>query len=227
MSEKRVRSIPGISPPAALLTRGRTRFFLAAFLGSVTTIRNPSSIRDVSVRPSAAALRLARLSRSSGRRTVVRSLICQDIWVYHQYVNTPAVSAPRTDQVADQGDERRLAVHAGLVEGTLEMMSHRAHSEVSAPSFTGAFLPRRRRPRPGSRTQPRPATTRAAASWSDSDPDRCRTDRGPPQAALLHCAKMRAAGCSRHFIAWDRPGAKLPACPNRWHCRRAGPDYMF
>src|SRR5215216_918390 len=75
-----VRSIPGIGPPLALLTRGRVRFVFAIFRLPATTIRSPSSIRDVNVRPSAAALRLARLSRSSGRRMVVRSAICHDIW---------------------------------------------------------------------------------------------------------------------------------------------------
>jgi hypothetical protein len=39
------------------------------------------------VQPSSAALRLARRSRSLGRRTVVRSIICQDISFICQYVN--------------------------------------------------------------------------------------------------------------------------------------------
>src|SRR5262249_43571095 len=49
-------------------------------------MRSPSSIRDVRVRPSAVALRLARLSRSSGRRTVVVGTMCQEISYIWQYV---------------------------------------------------------------------------------------------------------------------------------------------
>jgi hypothetical protein len=74
-----VRSIPGIGPPVALLIGGRTRLPFAAFLSPATINRSPSSMRDVSVRPSAAALRLARSSRPSGSRTVVRVVICHDI----------------------------------------------------------------------------------------------------------------------------------------------------
>src|SRR5712691_9739 len=81
-AENLVISIPGIGPPVALLTGSGPPFFFKPFLGSATTIRSPSSIRDVRVRPSAAALRLARVSRSWGRRTVVRSLICQNIWLW-------------------------------------------------------------------------------------------------------------------------------------------------
>ncbi len=76
---RRVSSSPGIRPPAALLTRGTIRFGLTARLLSAMTTRSPSAISDVRVRPSAAALRFARLSRSSGRRTVVRRVICLDI----------------------------------------------------------------------------------------------------------------------------------------------------
>jgi len=77
--DRSVSSTPGIGPPVALLTRGRTRLALVCFCFSVKIDRSPSSIRDVRVRPSAAALRLARLRRSSGSRTVVRSVICHDI----------------------------------------------------------------------------------------------------------------------------------------------------
>src|SRR5215216_6182987 len=83
--EMLVTSTPGIRPPPALLMRGRMRFF-GAFRLVASTIRKPSSISEVSVRPSAAALRLARLSTSSGRRTVVRSVICLDISLYVIYV---------------------------------------------------------------------------------------------------------------------------------------------
>ena len=76
---KLLATMPGIGPPVALLMRGNTRFFFVAFPVSDIINRRPSSIRDVRVRPSAAALRLARLSRSCGNRTVVRSIICQDI----------------------------------------------------------------------------------------------------------------------------------------------------
>ena len=79
-TDRRARS-PGIGPPVALLTRGRTRLSRARFLFSVTTNRRPSSIKEVSVRPSAAALRLAQLRRSSGSRTVVRSVICHEIFL--------------------------------------------------------------------------------------------------------------------------------------------------
>src|SRR5262249_40986005 len=77
--EKSVRSIPGMGPPVALLMGGITRFIFPDFLLSLTTNLSPSSISDVSVRPSAVALRLARINSSLGRRTVVRSFICQDI----------------------------------------------------------------------------------------------------------------------------------------------------
>ena len=56
---------------------GSTRLLFAAFLSPATINRSPSSMREVSVRPSAAALRLARSSRPSGSRTVVRDVICQ------------------------------------------------------------------------------------------------------------------------------------------------------
>ena len=71
------RSIPGISPPLAELTGGRTGFLRAAGPSSPRTLRKPSSIRAVSERPSASAFFLARRTRSSGNRTVV--LICHDI----------------------------------------------------------------------------------------------------------------------------------------------------
>src|SRR5579862_9588675 len=71
--------MPGIKPPAARLTRGMTRSAVFARRFSVRTSWSPSSISEVKVRPSAAALRRARSSRSSGKRTVVRSIICQDI----------------------------------------------------------------------------------------------------------------------------------------------------
>lgn len=73
------RLTPGLSPPVAELTGGGTRLVRAAGARSARTRRRPSSIRAVSERPSASALRLARLTRSSGRRTVVLSVICHDI----------------------------------------------------------------------------------------------------------------------------------------------------
>jgi hypothetical protein len=72
------RSMPGIRPPCARLTGGKTRCVTAEGR-SFTTRRRPSSMRAVNERPSANALRLARRIRSSGRRTVVRSVICHDI----------------------------------------------------------------------------------------------------------------------------------------------------
>ena len=73
------RSIPGRNPPVAVLTGGRTRLALGADDCSSTTRRNPSSRSEVRDRPSCAAFRLARRMSSSGRRTVVRSVICHDI----------------------------------------------------------------------------------------------------------------------------------------------------
>src|SRR5205085_8536304 len=55
-------SMPGNGPPTAELVRGITRLFSGWRAASLTTSRSPSSISDVSVRPSAAALRLARAS---------------------------------------------------------------------------------------------------------------------------------------------------------------------
>src|SRR5262249_43227801 len=101
------RSIPGIGPPVALLMRGRVRFAFAACRSSATIIRRPSSISEVRVRPSAAALRLARLSNSSGRRIVVRSVICQDILSCCIYVNRrvglSARSAGMTERICYPG----------------------------------------------------------------------------------------------------------------------------
>src|SRR3979490_3218406 len=98
MSEKRVRSIPGIRPPVALLTRARSAACRpSVFLGSDTTDRNPSSIRDDSVRPSAAALRRARLSSSSGRRIVVRLLIYRDYRRIDQISNRSLEPGARPD----------------------------------------------------------------------------------------------------------------------------------
>jgi hypothetical protein len=74
------RSIPGMRPPLAELTGGRTGFFPAARAGSSRTLRKPSSISAVSERPCASAFLLARRTRSSGKRTVVRSVICHDIY---------------------------------------------------------------------------------------------------------------------------------------------------
>src|SRR5580704_2271232 len=52
------RSTPGISPPVALLTGGRTRFGPAAGVRSARTRRSPSWIKAVRERPSASAFRL-------------------------------------------------------------------------------------------------------------------------------------------------------------------------
>src|ERR1700720_3401078 len=79
-------SMPGNGGPEAVLYGSGRRSRLPARL-SLTTSRNPSSMSDVSVRFSATALRLARLSRSFGSLTVVRSTICQDISSICQYVN--------------------------------------------------------------------------------------------------------------------------------------------
>src|SRR5262249_1431863 len=64
-----------------------TNRMLVGLLPPATINRRPSSMREVSVRPSAAALRLARSSRSSGSRTVVRPTICHDISLRWPYVN--------------------------------------------------------------------------------------------------------------------------------------------
>jgi len=84
-----------MGPPAALLTRGTMRFRFVALLFSEITNRSPSEIKDVRVRPSAAALRFACLRRSAGSRTVVRSTICLDICMSRPYVNhaSPFVNA--------------------------------------------------------------------------------------------------------------------------------------
>src|SRR5438552_10989588 len=67
--------IPDLRPPLALLTGGSLCFADLGLLLWETTSLKPCSINDVSVRPSAAAFRLARCRSSSGNRTVVRSLI--------------------------------------------------------------------------------------------------------------------------------------------------------
>jgi hypothetical protein len=71
-----VKSIPGISPSPALLTRGITRFPSAGFGLSLRIVGSPCSIDAATVRPSAAALRLLRLARSSGSRVVGRLARC-------------------------------------------------------------------------------------------------------------------------------------------------------
>ena len=77
------RSIPGIRPPLAELTGGRTRGAPRTPEVSLTTRRSPSSMRAVSEHPWAAALRLARAMSSSGSRIVVLA-IC----------NSPSLRAP-------------------------------------------------------------------------------------------------------------------------------------
>jgi hypothetical protein len=89
--------MPGKGPPVAVLNLGKTRLALLALRFSATTSRNPSSISEVSVRRSASALRLARLSRSAGSRTVVRSIICHDILMVCQYVKLADVPDARRD----------------------------------------------------------------------------------------------------------------------------------
>jgi hypothetical protein len=70
------KSTPGITPPLASLTGGSLCVDgLGRLFPTITRLR-PSSISAVSVRPSAAALRLARRKSSSGSRTVVPSLTC-------------------------------------------------------------------------------------------------------------------------------------------------------
>jgi hypothetical protein len=60
----------GIGPPVASLIRGWTILLLAFFSLSVTINRSPSSIREIRVQPSAAALRLARLKRQWQRYVI-------------------------------------------------------------------------------------------------------------------------------------------------------------
>lgn len=62
---------PGVRPPLAELTGSGVRSSGGEGERSLTTRRRPSSMRDVSERPSEAALCLARMTRSAGRRTVV------------------------------------------------------------------------------------------------------------------------------------------------------------
>src|ERR1700730_6627903 len=81
------QSIPGLRPPTALLTGGSLCFADLGLLLSETTSLKPCSINDVSVRPSAAAFRLARCNSSSGNRTVVRSLIRPQMCDGVRYVN--------------------------------------------------------------------------------------------------------------------------------------------
>src|SRR5665213_1545815 len=90
-------SIPGNAPPVAVLTRGRMRLALAFFGFSSTTSRRPSSIREVSVRRSATALRFARTSSSRGNLTVVRSIICIDISSICLYVKYLAYGKLETE----------------------------------------------------------------------------------------------------------------------------------
>src|SRR5262249_39836698 len=77
---------------------GRTRLLSAAFFPLATISRSPSSMREVSVRPSAAALRLARSSRPLGSRTVVRWFICQDISGGRLYVKERLVCLAQGDR---------------------------------------------------------------------------------------------------------------------------------
>ena len=87
------RSIPGVRPPLAELTGGRTRFLRAASPSSPRTLRKPSSMRAVSDRRSARACRLARLTRSSGNRTVVLC-ICHDRWPRFGALSSEGVRFP-------------------------------------------------------------------------------------------------------------------------------------
>jgi hypothetical protein len=79
----RLRSIPGKTPPVAFET-GSWMLLLRRVSGAERTTRRPSSISEVSVRPSSAARFLARLSRLSRSLTVV--LICLSIYEICQYV---------------------------------------------------------------------------------------------------------------------------------------------
>ena len=80
----RLRSTPGSTPPEALEIGNRTRVRRPG-LDSASTLFKPSSTSEVRVRPCSAAFFLARRNRSSESRIVV--LICQGIYVRHQYVN--------------------------------------------------------------------------------------------------------------------------------------------
>jgi len=66
----RFRSTPGNVPPDALEIGKRTRIRLTGF-DSASTVFSPSSMSEVSVRPSSAAFFLALRSRSSESLTVV------------------------------------------------------------------------------------------------------------------------------------------------------------
>ena len=66
-------------PPLAVLTGGSACLAEPGLSAAATTRRSPSSINEVNVRPSAAALRFARVNSGCGRRTVVRSGIGSDI----------------------------------------------------------------------------------------------------------------------------------------------------
>ena len=80
----RFRSMPGSVPPEALEIGNRTRARLAGF-DSTSTVFKPSSTNEVRVRPCSAAFFLALRNKSSESRIVV--LICQRIFLKHQYVN--------------------------------------------------------------------------------------------------------------------------------------------
>jgi hypothetical protein len=80
----RLRSTPGSVPPEALEIGNRTRVRRRGF-DSASTFFKPSSTSEVRVRPCSAAFFLALRSRSSESRIVV--LICQSIYLKHQYVN--------------------------------------------------------------------------------------------------------------------------------------------
>src|SRR5215472_12577161 len=67
--------IPGARPPLALLMGGSLRLADGGSALRATTNLRPCSINEVSVRPSAAALRLAWFNSSCGNRTVVLSLM--------------------------------------------------------------------------------------------------------------------------------------------------------
>jgi hypothetical protein len=103
-------STPGIKPPVATLTRGKLRTADFSCGSSLTTRRRPSSIMAVRESPSAAALSLARRTRSSGRRTVVLSDICHDISGLRAICQSPGLSFP-ADRRADR--ESRAAATGG------------------------------------------------------------------------------------------------------------------
>ncbi len=87
--------MPGNVPPVSLLTGSGVRADTEFFGFSTTTKRKPSSIREVSVRRSAVALRLARASKSRGSLMVVRTNMPHEISPLGKHLKWPRGTTER------------------------------------------------------------------------------------------------------------------------------------